>query len=137
MVGLYPRSLASLMLLSMKASRAGLAVRSIPIRAAYSNGLRDAIQRETDFKPRHDGATVMSQLADWNFCARQNADCCPHLRCGSRPRFAATVLPQKPGPDLTGPCRPLLRTVRNADPPQAARIALSVRAVARHRTRRR
>src|SRR6266550_1789968 len=105
MVGLYPRSLANLMLLSMKASSAGLAVRSIPIRAAYSNGRRDAIQRETDFKPRHDGAPVMSQLADWNFCARQNADCCPHLKSGPRPWFAATALSRKPGPGLTGPCR--------------------------------
>jgi hypothetical protein len=42
-VGLYPRSLPSSIPLSMKASSAGLAVRSVPIRVAYSNGLRDAI----------------------------------------------------------------------------------------------
>src|SRR6266403_4005829 len=55
MAGLYPRSLACSILLSMKASSAGLAVRLVPIRAAYRNGRRGAIQGvgfQTETLPR-------------------------------------------------------------------------------------
>src|SRR5258708_26800631 len=45
----------------MKASSAGLAVRLVPIRAAYSNGLRDAIQGvgfQTETLPRSRNVSV-------------------------------------------------------------------------------
>src|SRR6266403_4969159 len=137
MAGLYPRSLACSILLSMKASSAGLAVRLVPIRAAYRNGRRGAIQGvgfQTETLPR----TLSVPVRGLEFLRRtKNADRCPHLRSGPHPWFATMVLPRKPGPGLTGPCRHFLRTVRNADPPQAARTALAVRAVARHRIGRR
>src|SRR6266513_2651127 len=51
-VGLYPRPLASSTVWSMKASNAGLAVRSVPIRVFYGNRHRDTIPEVAIAGPR-------------------------------------------------------------------------------------